>query len=196
MAEKKKPEKESEGMAEGALRELGFGGLIDFALKSPVFQERFREVNKEIEERLNKEATGGRVRPSTRFGIRPHVESSYSIRYIREEKGREWSPTVRKPARRPVRRPVQKIVAEEPEEIEPLVDVFDEKDHLRVVAELPGVQEKNIKTEVKRDKLTISAETPDRKYSREVPLPAVVEAEPTKLTYKNGVLEIDLKKKG
>lgn len=110
MAEKKKPEEESEGMAESALRELGLGGLVDFALKSPVFKERVREVNEEIGERLSKGATEGRVRPSTCLGIRPHVESGYSVRYIREEKGREWRPTVRKL----VRKPVQEIVAERP----------------------------------------------------------------------------------
>ena len=154
---KKKPE---EGMAEGTLRELGFGSLVDFALKFPVFQERFREVNEQIEERLSKGATRERIRPSTRLGIRPHVEGSYSVRYIRGETGREWRPAVKKS----VRKPVQKIVAGKPEEIEPLVDVFDEKDHFRVVAKLSGVQEKDIRAEVKGDKLVISADTPDRKY--------------------------------
>ena len=191
MAEKKKPEEKSEGMAEGVLRELGFGGLIDSALKLPVFQQRFREVDKGIEERLSRESTSERVSLSPRFGLRPHVESSYSVRHVREETGREWRPTIRKP----IRKPVQKIVAEGPEEIEPLVDVFDEGDHLRVVAELPGVWEGSIKAEVKGGKLTISADAPDRKYRREAPLPLVVEAEPTELTYKNGVLEIGLKKK-
>lgn len=190
MARKKKPEEESEGIAEGALRDLGFGGLIDFALKSPVFEERFREINKEIEEKLSEEAEGGRARPSTRLSIRPRVESSYSVRYIREEKGREWKPATRKLSRKLV----QKIVAEEPEEIEPPVDVFEEKNRLKVVAELPRVHEEDIKVEVKEDKLTISTDAPDRKYHREVLLPIVVEAEPTKLTYRNGVLEIDLKK--
>ena len=191
MAEKKKPEEKSEGIAEGVLGELGFSGLVEYALKLPVFQQRFREVNKEIEERLSRESTGERVPLSPRFRLRPHVGSSYSVRHIREETCREWRPTIRKP----IRKPVPKIVAEVPEEIEPLVDVFDEGDHLRVIAELPGVWEGSIKAEVKRDKLTISADAPDRKYRREVPLPLLVEAESTELMYKNGVLEIDLKKK-
>lgn len=184
MAKKKEPE-EHEGIAEGALRELGFDSLVDFALKSPVFKQRFREVNQQVEERLSREMAGNR-RSSTRLGIRPSIESNYSIRYIREERSREWKPAL-------VRGSARKIVVEE-QEIEPLVDVFDERDHLRVVAELPRVRESDIRTEVKGDKLTISAELPNRKYHKEVPLPVAVEAELTKLTYKNGILEIKLKK--
>ena len=192
MAKKKEPAEGNKGIAEGALRELGLGNLVDFALKSPVFKQRFREVNQQVEERLSREIAGGR-RPSTRLGIRPHIESNYFVRYIREEKSREWKPALRKP-RKPVRGSIRKIVAGE-QEIEPLVDVFDENDHLRIVAELPGVQESDIRTEVKGDKLTISAGIHNRKYHKEVPLHVAVEAEPTKLTYKNGILEIKLKKK-
>ena len=189
---KKKPKEESEGIAESALRELGLGNLVDFALKLPGFQQRFSEVNEEIGERLSK-GTPGPVRPRKHLGIRPHVESSYSVRYIREETGEEWRPTVRKPIQKPVRKPVQRIVAE-PEGIEPLVDIFDEKDHLRVVAELPGVEEHDIKTEIKGSALRISAESKDRKYDKRVELPAAVMGE-LATSFKHGVLEIKLKKK-
>lgn len=80
------------------------------------------------------------------------------------------------------------------EEREPLVDVFDEKDHILVVAELPGVEEGDIKTEIKDDILNISAEKSERKYKKEVLLPARVEAEAISSMYKNGMLEIKLKK--
>lgn len=186
MAKKKKPGAESEGMAESALRELGLGNLIDFALKLPTFQERFREVNKEIEERISKGATWA---PGTRLGIRPHVESSYSVRYIREGEGGEWKPTTRKA----VRKPVRKIVAEEPRRAELPVDVLDEGDYLRVVAELPGVEEQDIRAEARGTVLTISAERGDKKYSKRVELPAPVEGE-IGSTYKHGVLELKLRK--
>ncbi|MBU4311329.1 MAG: Hsp20/alpha crystallin family protein, partial [Candidatus Omnitrophica bacterium] len=82
------------------------------------------------------------------------------------------------------------------EEREPMVDVFDEKDHILVVAELPGVEEANIKTEIKDDILNILAEKGDRKYKKEVLLPSKVETEPITSAYKNGILEIKLKKQG
>ncbi len=39
---------------------------------------------------------------------------------------------------------------------EPMVDVFDEKDHILVIVELPGVSKENIKVEVNGDILNIS----------------------------------------
>jgi len=76
---------------------------------------------------------------------------------------------------------------------EPIVDVFDEGDHIRVLAEMPGVNEADIKREVKGDILTLSTED-DRKYQKEVLLPASVKEDDVKATYKNGVLELRLTK--
>lgn len=80
------------------------------------------------------------------------------------------------------------------EEREPIVDVFDEKDHILVIAELPGVNEEDIRTEIKGDILNISVQEKERKYKKEVLLPSKVEAEPTSSIYKNGILELKLKK--
>ena len=77
---------------------------------------------------------------------------------------------------------------------EPLVDVFDEGDVLRVIAEMPGVGQEDIKIEVKDDILTISAETGDRKYYKEVLLPAPVNAQLHERSYRNGILELGLRK--
>lgn len=76
---------------------------------------------------------------------------------------------------------------------EPLVDVFENEEEITVVAELPGVEDKDIKTDVKERTLRIYAETGERKYSKEVELPAAVTDE-IESSYKNGVLEIRLKK--
>jgi len=82
------------------------------------------------------------------------------------------------------------------EEREPIADVFDEKDHILVVAELPGIEEADIKTEIKDDILNISAEKGERKYKKELLLPAKVETEPISSIYTNGILKIKLKKRG
>jgi len=78
---------------------------------------------------------------------------------------------------------------------EPMVDIFDEKDHVLLVAEIPGVDEENVKVEIKEDILVLSAEKGERKYNKEVLLPAVVDAASMTKTFKNGVLEIKLMKK-
>ena len=78
---------------------------------------------------------------------------------------------------------------------EPLVDVLDEGDHVVVLAELPGVEEKDIHLEVKDDILELTAEARDRKYSKEVLLPSEVEADIMESSYRNGILEIKLMKR-
>lgn len=70
------------------------------------------------------------------------------------------------------------------------LDIFDEKDQLVVITELPGVREEDINIEVDSDMLMISADN----YLKKVPLLYAVEGKANS-TYKNGVLEIRLKKK-
>lgn len=64
-----------------------------------------------------------------------------------------------------------------------------------MIAEMPGVASEDIKVEVKGDILRLSAATGERKYSKEVLLPSKVTGKP-ETTYKNGILEIKLKKQG
>lgn len=75
---------------------------------------------------------------------------------------------------------------------EPMADLFDEEDHLLVVAELPGVDESGTKYELKEDVLIISAESEERKYYKELLLPAPVDAARISASCKNGILEIKL----
>ncbi len=78
---------------------------------------------------------------------------------------------------------------------EPLVDVLDEGDRVVVLAELPGIDEKDIRLRVEGDILEIAAATRDRKYLKEVLLPALVQPETLESSYRNGILEIKLAKK-
>jgi len=78
---------------------------------------------------------------------------------------------------------------------EPMVDVFDEKETVVVVAELPGINEKDITVGLRDDILTISAESGERKYHKEVLLDAPVTSEGLTHSYRNGILEIRIWKK-
>ncbi len=73
---------------------------------------------------------------------------------------------------------------------EPVVDVFEEDDHVLVVAEMPGVSVEDLKITVNDDLLTITATRGDRKYSKEVQLPAKFSQEKTHVISHNGVVEI------
>jgi len=81
------------------------------------------------------------------------------------------------------------------EEREPLVDVMESNGEVRVIAELPGVEKKDIKLHGTETTLTISVDTPQRKYYKEVELPVEVDPKKAKSSYKNGVLEVSLPKK-
>jgi HSP20 family protein len=80
------------------------------------------------------------------------------------------------------------------EEREPMVDLFDEEDHLLVVAELPGVEEKDVKLELHGDILEITAQRGDNKYRKEVLLGKVFDKERMSSSCRNGVLEVRFKK--
>jgi len=75
---------------------------------------------------------------------------------------------------------------------EPFVDIFEEAENIEVIAELPGVEEKDITYEIKDDVLLLKASGDSRKYSKEVSLPCKVSL--LKSAYKNGVLRLTLEK--
>lgn len=77
----------------------------------------------------------------------------------------------------------------------PLVDVMTTDGQVKVVAELLGVQKENIKLHTTESSLTITVDTSQRKYHKEVKLPAKVNPEEAMASYKNGVLEVTLPKK-
>jgi len=81
------------------------------------------------------------------------------------------------------------------EKREPLIDIMETDDEVRIVAELPGVEKDAIKLHGTDDSLTISVDAPHRKYHKDVELPAKVNPKQAKSSYKNGVLEVTLKKR-
>jgi len=80
------------------------------------------------------------------------------------------------------------------EEREPIIDVFDEKDEIKIYAEMPGVNEEAISVHLKGDILEIMAVSKDRKYRKEILLPVKVEPKTLERSFKNGILEIKIKK--
>jgi len=177
MAKEKKKKGEKPTKIDFGLGKIGFGGLftgignlIDLAAK---LAEEGKELKKEFK---GVTPTGKEFKGVYGFSVKtladgkPIVEPFGNIK--RTPKG-----------------PVVKEVRE------PMVDVFDEKDHILVVAELPGVSKESIDFEVKGDILNITAKTKERKYAKEALLPCAVDAKAVTSSYKNGMLEIKLQKK-
>ncbi|MFQ5920875.1 MAG: archaeal heat shock protein Hsp20 [Nitrososphaerales archaeon] len=80
-------------------------------------------------------------------------------------------------------------------EREPLIDTISSGDEVKVIAELPGVNKEQIKLSATENTLSIRTDTPERKYSKEIDLPAEVDPASAKSSYKNGMLEVTLKKR-
>ena len=169
-----------EGTAASILKELGgiipgLKGLVKGLEKSEAFRERLGAIDKEIEIRLRSQPlkrTEGGV-PSFQFG----ASRGTMPRSIPRTK-RQTVPQVKR-----------EVVASK----EPPVDVFDEGTHLRILAELPGVEERDIKVNVNEAQLVISTDMPSHKYYKEITLPWVPKGQVDK-SYRNGVLELILQK--
>lgn len=80
------------------------------------------------------------------------------------------------------------------EEGEPLTDVFDESDKVVIIVEMPGISQEGISVQLKGDILEISGAGKNRKYYKEILLSPNVMPETLTSSYKNGLLEIGIKK--
>jgi len=176
--EKNKKGKEDDGLnIDFGIGKLGLGGIfkgigdiVDLAAK---LKEAGGEINKEGEIDLSNLKEGMKgvfgVSIKTAVGGKPVVESFGNVKKTPE------GPKVE-------------------EEREPITDVFDEDQEIRIYAEMPGVNEADIKLDLKEDILDISAQTGDRKYHKEILLPSKVQTDTLVSSYANGILEIKVKK--
>ena len=81
------------------------------------------------------------------------------------------------------------------EEREPLTDIIEEDDDVAITVEIPGVNKEDINLNVTDSYLDINVDSPNRKYQKSIDLPCAVLPDTTKATYKNGILDIVIKRK-
>lgn len=95
--------------------------------------------------------------------------------------------------RRPTPQRPFKIPDEASEEVrDPLTDVFEEDDAVKVYVELPGEEEGDIQVNFKEGKVEVKA----KKFYKMIQLPTEnIDQEKTASKYKNGVLELTIPKK-
>lgn len=161
-------EKEREpGIVEGVVGQLipGLGGIVKALEKSsPEFRKRIIETDAEIKHRIE---TGWNSKPRIDYGasIKPLVSERKAIKEELEEKVEEL-------------------------EREPIIDVFEEKDYISVIAELPGVEKKDIETRLTGNTLEISA----GKCSKTIDLPSIPKSIIERI-YKHGILQLKIERK-
>ncbi len=81
------------------------------------------------------------------------------------------------------------------EQREPLIDVMEQNDCVVIVAELPGVKREEIDVKTSDYSVTIQVDSANRKYAKQLDLPAAVDISSTQISYNNGILEIQIKKR-
>ncbi len=174
MPEKRKEKRESKGEVN---IDLGFGGLFKglssfLDLASEMMEKGETEVARGGE--FNVKGLGDKARGVYGFTIRTDIGGMPRVEHFGNIRTTEEGPVVA-------------------EVREPLVDVFDEGKEIVVVAELPGVVDEEIRIEVQGDILSLET-TGERKYAKEILLSEAVDATTLGKTYKNGILELRLKK--
>jgi len=80
------------------------------------------------------------------------------------------------------------------EEREPITDIFNEKNEVIIIAEMPGIELEDIKIDLKEDILEILAVSKSRNYRKELLLPVKVIKQNLRHKFTNGILEIRIKK--
>jgi HSP20 family protein len=75
---------------------------------------------------------------------------------------------------------------------DPLTDVIEEKDRVRVIIGLPGIKTEDVTLCAQGTRLDIDVDTERKKFSRRIDLPCPIRSDSTNALCKNGVLEITM----
>lgn len=154
--------------------------------------ERMREEMEKLMEGMMGGVSAGNLEKFAKPGEAKHAEKTgvygFSIRI-----GRDGKPVIREFGNvKPEAAKEAKIQISD--EREPLVDIIEGKSDITVIAELPGVDRKDIHMEGEGRNLTIEVKTKGRKYYKELELPSAADFANAKAKYNNGVLETVVQK--
>ena len=80
--------------------------------------------------------------------------------------------------------------ASDPGAVDVHLDVYEEDDRLRVVADIPGIDKRDIDLRCDGEVLTLDAAGDTREYHERVRLPTSVDEHSASASYNNGILEV------
>jgi len=189
-SEEDKAKEQSGGMAEGFLDSVGnfipgLGGVIEGLKKVDAFKEKLALIDEEVGRKLEETPLRG-------------TDSDMPGAFARARSRRPPSgipPSVARRGSRSKKRfdafsagyhPIDKS------ERDVFVDIFEEEKKIRVIAELPGISEEDIRLDLIEDILTIAASRGNHNYRKDIKLPRTFESITGK-TYNNGILEVTLR---
>ena len=200
-----RPPAGTDGVAEGVVSALGkmvpgLGKLMDMASQMPEFHDRLAAIDEEIKRRFKEQplrrASAGIAGASTRrqMGIPPSVRKGRPQRGAGAGAG-AGRPHGKQTPRGSYRSPDGPRIHISPETPAQLpVDVFDEGDHLAVLAEAPSLKLEHVTVSREGTVLLVTIDAPERKGVQRIELPCQVVGKPG-ISLANGVLKIHLSKR-
>ena len=152
--------------------------------KSPWFNDIYEELEKLgdlIDETIQKSFDPS----SEKTPVRRNRIQGFSIKIGPDGKPRIYEFNSRQPPQN------EPEIDDDPE---PLVDVIEDGETLVILAALPGVTKDAIDLRVTENCLTVSVDAADFEWYEEFKLPTRVDPKSARASYKNGVLEVKVKK--
>ena len=164
---------------------LGFDEIFE------VFTEEFSQVRESFNSEFteNGPITFGysmRMGPDTDY--KPEIRQWGNLNDYRQKQG---LPTVEWPFQKNVKPQIQSALTSDY-----FVDIIEQDDSFKIIAEIPGFTKENLNIEVSEDgqELILKGKTDTREISQVIKLPTRIEPKLTKSTMINGILEIRSKK--
>ncbi|MDH7517560.1 MAG: Hsp20/alpha crystallin family protein [Candidatus Thermoplasmatota archaeon] len=147
--------------------------------------DEFERISRQIEHIMNRifrEFNYNWIKPGSSFihGFNIHI-------------GPDGRPHIEQFGNRPLKKSDGEHVISD--EREPLTDIIEGNEDVAVTVEIPGVEKEDIDVNVTEQGLEIKVDNPQRKYYKHIDFPCDVLPKTTKATYKNGVLDIIIKRK-
>jgi len=112
--------------------------------------------------------------------------------------GPDGKPRIRRLDKRPPgpgEKNIRSIEGTAPGEImEPLAEVVESEDTVFVTIEMPGISKEDIDIEMDENEMSVSVDTSARRFYKHLEFPARVKPGPTRATFNNGVLDLQMEK--
>ena len=161
--------------------------------KSPfdfINDEDFERIFDEMQRMFESNDFKGMIEDMFRGGFEPNKRFIHGFSMNMDPDGK---PKIQEFGIRPVKTPAGPPTISE--DREPLTDIIEGDEDVAVTVEIPGVEKEDINLDITDDTLEIDVDTPNRKYHKLVEIPFAILPKTTKATYKNGILDVVLKRK-
>jgi HSP20 family protein len=154
---------------------------FDFFGFDDEFERMFRNMER-MWERTFRDLNFDQIEPGKSFvhGFNIHI-------------GPDGKPRIEEFGNRPKKIDEGKTVVSD--ERKPLTDIIEGDDDIFITVEIPGVDKEDINLNISDISLDINVDSPNRKYQKSIDLPCTVIPNKSKATYKNGILDIIVKRK-